>query len=379
MDENKELELVLDGVEREVAATATELVVEDAPKYMQDVQLTEAERQMVTDFSQKIDLNDTNIVLAYGSSCQKKIAEFSDNALEGVKTKDLDEVGGMITSLVTELKGFDVDEESKGLKALFKKKSNKLTALVNKYDSAEDNVNKIVVNLEGHQDQLTKDIVMLDEMYAVNLDYFKELTMYIIAGKEKLELERNTTLADLQKKAEESGLAEDAQAASDFAAQCDRFEKKLADLETTRTISVQMAPQIRLIQNSDTLMVEKIQTTINNTIPLWKNQMVLALGLAHSEQAVAAQQAVSELTNELLKKNAEKVHQGAVAIAKESERGIVDLETIQYTNEQLITTLDEVLAIQQEGHAKRVEAESELARIETELKEKLLEMSQVKE
>ncbi len=379
MDENKELELVLDGVEREVAATATELVVEDAPKYMQDVQLTEAERQMVTDFSQKIDLNDTNIVLAYGSSCQKKIAEFSDNALEGVKTKDLDEVGGMITSLVTELKGFDVDEEAKGLKALFKKKSNKLTALVNKFDSAEDNVNKIVVNLEGHQDQLTKDIVMLDEMYGVNLDYFKELTMYIIAGKEKLELERNTTLADLQKKAEESGLAEDAQAASDFAAQCDRFEKKLADLETTRTISVQMAPQIRLIQNSDTLMVEKIQTTINNTIPLWKNQMVLALGLAHSEQAVAAQQAVSELTNELLKKNAEKVHQGAVAIAKESERGIVDLETIQYTNEQLITTLDEVLAIQQEGHAKRVEAESELARIETELKEKLLEMSQVKE
>ncbi len=406
MDENKGFELVLDGVETkeepevqeletvlagvdaeaakdaaplEVAVEVTDIVAEDAPKYMQDVQLTEAERQMVTDFSQKIDLHDTNIVLAYGSSCQKKIAAFSDNALEGVKTKDLDEVGGMITDLVTELKGFDVDEEAKGLKALFKKKGNKLSALVNKFDSAEDNVNKIVVNLEGHQDQLTKDIVMLDEMYAVNLDYFKELTMYIIAGKEKLEQERNTTLVELQKKAEESGLAEDAQAASDFGAQCDRFEKKLADLEITRTISVQMAPQIRLIQNSDTLMVEKIQTTINNTIPLWKNQMVLALGLAHSEQAVAAQKAVSELTNELLKENAEKVHQGAVEIAKESERGIVDIETIQYTNEKLVTTLDEVLAIQQDGHAKRVAAEAELARIETELKNKLLEMSQPKE
>ena len=381
MGESNTITLTLDtGADQAVqaaAASVEEPAVQEIKnqyegKYMEDVTLTEEEQKMVDDFSEKIDVTDTNIVLNYGASCQKKISEFSDTALDGVKTKDLGAVGDMITDLVTELKGFDVDAEEKGLAKLFKKSGNKLTKLKSNYDAAEVNVNKIVGALEGHQDTLTKDIVMLDEMYEANLGYFKELSMYIIAGKKKLEEERNTTLVELQKKADESGLAEDAQAASDYAAQLDRFEKKIADLEVTRTISIQMAPQIRLIQNSDTLMVEKIQTTITNTIPLWKNQMVLALGLAHSEQAVQAQHEVNELTNELLKKNAETLHQGAVEIAKESEKTIVDIETLQYTNKHLIDTLDEVLAIQKEGHQKRAEAENELARIEGELREKLL-------
>lgn len=347
----------------------------DEEKYLKEVDLTEEENALVAQFEGTIDLTDSTTILTYGAEAQKKISAFSDSALEGVRTKDLGDVSGLITGLVTDLKGFDVEEDKKGFFSFLKKKSNKITELTNKFDTAENNVNKVVTALETHQDTLTKDVVMLDEMYASNLDYFKELSMYIIAGKKKLEEERSTTLVELQSRAEESGLAEDAQRASDYASLCERFEKRLADLEITRTISVQMAPQIRLIQNSDNLMIEKIQTTINNTIPLWKNQMVLALGLAHSEQAVEAQQAVNEVTNELLKKNAETLHQGAVEIAKESERGIVDIETMKYTNEELMKTLDEVLAIQEEGHQKRIEAEAELAKIENDLKEKLLSMT----
>ena len=345
----------------------------DAP-YMADVNLTPEEQKIVDDFAEKIDIQDSNIVLQYGASAQKKIANFSDSALEGVKTKDLGEVGGMITDLVTELKGFDVEEESGGFLGFFKKKANSLTKLKAKYDTAENNVNKITGALETHQNTLQKDIVMLDKMYESNLVYFKELTMYIIAGKKKLAQERATTLVELENKAKTTGLAEDAQAANDYAALCDRFEKKLHDLEITRTISIQMAPQIRLVQNSDTLMVEKIQSTINNTIPLWKNQMVLALGLAHSQQAMEAQHEVNELTNELIKKNAEKLKTGTIEIAKESERSVVDIETVRYSNEQLITALDEVVRIQDEGRAKRREAEAELGQIEATLKQKLLDI-----
>ncbi len=347
----------------------------DEEKYLQSAELTSEETALVAQYANAVDLTDTSTILTYGADAQKHIAEFSDAALEGVKTKDLGEVSSLITGLVTELRGFDVEEEKKGLFAFLKKKSNKLAELSARFDSAENNVNKVVNALEAHQDTLTKDVVMLDEMYAANLDYFKDLSMYVIAGKKKLQEERETTLVELQRRAEETGLAEDAQKASDFASMCERFEKRLADLEITRTISVQMAPQIRLIQNSDNLMIEKIQTTINNTIPLWKNQMVLSLGLAHSEQAVAAQSAVTEATNELLKKNADTLHTGAVEIAKESERAIVDLETVRYTNEKLMQTLDEVLAIQEEGHARRVEAEAALAKIENELREKLLSMT----
>ena len=342
--------------------------------YMEDVNLTPDEQKVVDEFAEKIDIQNSNVVLNYGASAQKKIADFSDSALEGVKTKDLGEVGGMITNLVTELKGFDVDEESGGFLGFFKKKANSITKLKAKYDSAESNVDKITGTLQGHQNTLQKDIVMLDKMYESNLVYFKELTMYIIAGKKKLAQERATTLAEKQKKAQETGLAEDAQAANDYAALCDRFEKKLHDLEITRTISIQMAPQIRLVQNSDTLMVEKIQSTINNTIPLWKNQMVLALGLAHSQQAMEAQHQVNELTNELIKKNAEKLKTGTIEIAKESERSAVDIETVRYSNEQLISALDEVVKIQEEGRAKRREAEAELGQIEATLKQKLLDI-----
>ena len=347
----------------------------DAP-YMSDVNLSPAEQKIVDEFADKIDIQDSNVVLQYGASAQKKIADFSDSALKGVKTKDLGEVGGMITNLVTELKGFDVEEESGGFLGFFKKKANSLTKLKAKYDSAENNVDKITGALEGHQNTLQKDIVMLDKMYDNNLVYFKELTMYIIAGKKKLAEERATTLVEKQNKAKETGLAEDAQAANDYAALCDRFEKKLHDLEITRTISIQMAPQIRLVQNSDTLMVEKIQSTINNTIPLWKNQMVLALGLAHSQQAMEAQHQVNELTNDLIKKNAEKLKTGSIEIAKESERSIVDIETVRYSNEQLISSLDEVIKIQEEGRIKRREAEAELGQIEATLKQKLLDIRQ---
>lgn len=342
--------------------------------YADQAGLTEAELKAVDDFSEKIDLKDSGIVLQYGSACQKKIAGFSDSALEGVRTKDLGAAGDMIANLMTELKGFSVDEEKRGLFSFIKKAGNEVTRLKARFDKAEVNVDKITEMLEGHQNQLLKDIVMLDKMYEVNLGYFKELTMYIMAGKKKLEKERSTTLPEMETAAKASGEAHDAQAANDFAAMCERFEKKLHDLELTRTVSIQMAPQIRLIQNSNTLMAEKIQSTINNTIPLWKNQMVLALGMANSKQAMEAQQAVNELTNELLKENAEALKQGTIEIAAESEKSIVDIETVKYTNEQLISTLDEVLRIQEEGRAKRRTAEAEIGRIESELKAKLLDI-----
>ena len=376
MESNEKITLELipsEPVEEVEEAAAAELQAIDA-EYLNQINLSEEELKTVDDFSKTIDLNDSAIVLQYGAACQKKIAEFSDNALEGVRTKDLGETSEMITDLVAELKGFSVEEEEKGFLGLFKKAGNQVTRLKARYDEAEANIDVVTGKLEEHQNQLLKDIVMLDKMYESNLGYFKELTMYIMAGKKKLEEERATTLVEMKKKAEESGLTHDAQAANDYAAMCDRFEKKLHDLELTRTISVQMAPQIRLIQNNDALMSEKIQSTINNTIPLWKNQMVLALGLAHSKQALEAQKAVTDMTNELLRKNADMLKQGTVEIAQESERGIVDIETVAYTNQQLITTLDEVLRIQDEGRAKRQAAENEIIRIETELKNKLLEI-----
>ena len=380
MPENKETITLELGVPELTVEPTTEIVEIPEQKditahYLENTKLTEAEQKMVDDFSEKIDLNDSGIVLQYGSAAQKKIADFSDNALEGVRTKDLGEVGNMITDLVAELKGFNIEpEEKKGFFSIFKKAGSGIAKLKTKYDKAEVNVDRITDVLEDHQNQLLTDIVMLDKMYENNLSYFKELTMYILAGKKKLEQERATTLIELEEKAKTSGLAEDAQVANDFANLCDRFEKKLHDLEMTRTISIQMAPQIRLIQNGDTLMAEKIQSTINNTIPLWKNQMVLALGLAHSKAAVEAQREVSDLTNELLKKNAEALKTGTVAIAEESERSIVDIETVRYTNEQLISTLNEVLRIADEGRAKRLAAENEMIMIENELKTKLLDI-----
>ena len=380
MPENKETITLELGVPELTVEPTTEIVEIPEQKditvhYLENTKLTEAEQKMVDDFSEKIDLNDSGIVLQYGSAAQKKIADFSDNALEGVRTKDLGEVGNMITDLVAELKGFNIEpEEKKGFFSIFKKAGSGIAKLKTKYDKAEVNVDRITGVLEDHQNQLLTDIVMLDKMYENNLSYFKELTMYILAGKKKLEQERATTLIELEEKAKTSGLAEDAQAANDFANLCDRFEKKLHDLEMTRTISIQMAPQIRLIQNGDTLMAEKIQSTINNTIPLWKNQMVLALGLAHSKAAVEAQREVSDLTNELLKKNAEALKTGTVAIAEESERSIVDIETVRYTNEQLISTLNEVLRIADEGRVKRLAAENEMIMIENELKTKLLDI-----
>ncbi|MBQ6895940.1 MAG: toxic anion resistance protein [Oscillospiraceae bacterium] len=374
--ENKEkitLELI-PTAEPAAEEVAVPLPQEIDAEYLSQINLSDEELKTVNDFSQTIDLNDSAIILQYGAACQKKIAEFSDNALEGVRTKDLGETSDMIADLVAELKGFDAAEEEKGFLGIFKKAGGQVTRLKAKYDKAESNINMITGRLEDHQNQLLKDIVMLDKMYEMNLNYFKELTMYIMAGKQKLEKERATTLPDMKAKAEESGLTHDAQAANDYAAMCDRFEKKLHDLELTRTISVQMAPQIRLIQNNDAVMSEKIQSTINNTIPLWKNQMVLALGLAHSREALETQRAVTDMTNELLKKNADMLKQGTVEIAQESERGIVDIETVAYTNQQLISTLDEVLRIQDEGREKRRAAEAELIRIETELKNKLLEI-----
>jgi len=343
-------------------------------KYMEDVNLTEEEKKAVAEFSQKIDLKDSNITMQYGAACQQKIAEFSDNALEGVKTKDLGEVSGMLTDLVAELRGFSIDPEKKGLAGLFSKWTNSLEKLKSQYVDAEKNVDKIETALITHQNQLSKDVVMLDKMYEANLSYFKELSMYIIAGKQKLEEEKASTLMELTNKANESGLAEDAQAVNDFNALIERFEKKLYDLELTRNISIQMAPQIRMIQNNDVMMVERIQSTINNTIPLWKNQMVLALGMEHTKQATKAQTAVTDLTNDLLKKNAETLKQGTIEVARESERAVVDIETLKETNQKLIETFDEVLKIQAEGREKRANAENELGRIESELKAKLIEV-----
>ncbi len=335
--------------------------------------LTPAEQKMVEDFAAKIDIENTNQILQYGAGTQKKMADFSNTALENVKTQDLGEVGDLISGVVGELKNFDV-EEDRGFFGFFKKQSSKIENMKNKYAKAEVNVEKITDALEQHQVRLMKDSAMLDKMYEQNLNYFKELTMYILAGKKKLEETRNGKLLELQNKAAMSGLPEDAQAAKDLDEKCNRFEKKLHDLELTRTISMQTAPQIRLIQNNDTSMVEKIQTTIVNTIPLWKSQMVLALGIAHSTEAAQAQKQVTDLTNELLRKNAETLHMATVETAKASERGIVDIETLQKTNADLIQTLDDVMRIQKEGREKRQAAELEMRKMEDELKKKLLEI-----
>ena len=336
--------------------------------------LTEAERKMVDEFAQKIDVTDSSVVLQYGAAAQKNIASFSENALNSVKTKDLGEVGEALSSLVVELKGFGQEEDEGGIFGFFKKKRDKLEAMKASYAKAEVNVDKIVRALENHQVVLMKDIAMLDQMYELNTKYYKELTMYIIAGKKRLEYLRTHDLEDLKQKAAKSGSQEDAQAYNDFANLCSRFEKKIHDLELTRMISVQMGPQTRLLQNNDTLMLEKIQSSLVNTIPLWKSQMVLALGLEHSRQATAAQSAVTNMTNELLQKNADMLKMGTIETAREAERSVVDIQTLQHTNQQLISTLDEVMKIQQEGAQKRREAEAELGRIEGELKQKLLEL-----
>jgi len=335
--------------------------------------LTPEEQKMVNDFATKIDIENTNQILQYGAGTQKKMADFSDTALENVKTQDLGEIGELISNVVGELKDFDVQEEGKFF-GFFRKQTSKIENLKNKYDKAQVNVEKITDSLQQHQVRLMKDSAMLDKMYEQNLNYFKELTMYILAGKKKLEETRNGKLAEMKNKAALSGLPEDAQAARDLDEKCSRFEKKLHDLELTRTIAMQTAPQIRLIQNNDTVMVEKIQTTIVNTIPLWKSQMVLALGIAHSAEAAQAQRQVTDITNELLRKNAETLHMATVETAKESERGIVDLETLQKTNADLIQTLDDVMRIQMEGRQKRQAAEMEMHRMEEELKRKLLEI-----
>ena len=335
--------------------------------------LTPEEQKMVNDFATKIDIENTNQILQYGAGTQKKMADFSDTALENVKTQDLGEIGELISNVVGELKDFDVQEEGKFF-GFFRKQTSKIENLKNKYDKAQANVEKITDSLQQHQVRLMKDSAMLDKMYEQNLNYFKELTMYILAGKKKLEETRNGKLAEMKNKAALSGLPEDAQAARDLDEKCSRFEKKLHDLELTRTIAMQTAPQIRLIQNNDTVMVEKIQTTIVNTIPLWKSQMVLALGFAHSAEAAQAQRQVTDITNELLRKNAETLHMATVETAKESERGIVDIETLRKTNADLIQTLDDVMRIQMEGRQKRQAAEMEMHRMEEELRRKLLEI-----
>jgi uncharacterized protein YaaN involved in tellurite resistance len=335
--------------------------------------LTPEEQKQVDEVAANIDLRDSSIILTYGTGAQKKMGEFSEKALEGARAKDFGETGKLLTNLVTQLKSFDVTEE-KGFLGFFKKQGNKINALKAKYQTVEKSVGNIVEVLEDHQVTLMKDVAVLDKMYEQNLTYFKELSMYIIAGKQRLKLAEETELPQLKEKAKESGLPEDAQAANDYANLCDRFSKKVHDLELTRTIALQMAPQIRMIQNNDTLMSEKIQSTLVNTIPLWKSQMVLALGVEHSGQAAAAQRQVTDMTNDLLKKNSEALKLATVETAKESERGIVDIETLKLTNENLITTLDEVVRIQTEGRQKRAEAEAELATIEGELKTKLLEL-----
>jgi len=377
-------ELTLEGMKlEEEVPTLTltpdvpeEPVVEEKkiePVEMDERLLTEEERKAVEEFSHKIDVRDTNMILQYGAAAQKSVASFSENALSNVRSKDLGEIGEDLSQLVVELKGFG-DEEKKGLLGIFKKAGNRLETMKAQFSKVEANVDKIAQSLEQHQITLLKDVAMFDQMYELNLKYYKELTMYILAGKKRLEEVRATEVEELRKKAEASGLAEDAQAYNDLVNLCNRFEKKLHDLELTRMVSVQMGPQTRLLQNNDTLMIEKIQSSLVNTIPLWKSQMVLALGMEHSRQATAAQSAVTEMTNELLRKNAEALKMGTIATAKEAERSVVDIETLQHTNQQLISTLDEVLTIQQEGAAKRKAAEAELGRIEGELKQKLLEL-----
>ena len=356
-------------------AAAPIILKEYSDSVTENMQLTPTEQKQVDDFASKIDIHNSSIILQYGSGAQSKMGNFSETALNGVRSKDMGEIGGMLTGLVTQLKSFDVSEEKGGgLFGIFKKGSNKVTAMKAKYATAERNVGQIVNALEQHQVVLMKDIALLDKMYDQNLVYFKEITMYILAGKKKLKEVEGMELPALRDKAKASGLPEDAQAANDLANQCDRFSKKIHDLELTRTISLQMAPQIRLIQNNDTLMSEKIQSTLTNTIPLWKSQMVLALGVENSNQAARAQREVSNMTNELLKKNSEALKMATIETAKESERGIIDIETLQVTNKNLIESLDEVVRIQTEGRQKRLAAEGELVRIEGELKTKLLEL-----
>ena len=358
-----------------------EAAVQEAPKaetkdngnIAMEAQLSAEELKQVEEFSKQIDISNSSGIMNYGVGTQKKLADFSEKALDNVKTKDMGEVGNMITDLVTQLKDFEIAEDEKGLKALFKRGANKIEAMKAKYSKVETNVQTISNELEKHQVTLMKDVEILDRMYELNLNYYKELSMYILAGKKKLEEERNTTLVDLQKKAAESGLPEDAEKAKDFASLCDRFEKKIYDLELTKTIAMQTGPQIRMVQSSDTVMAEKIQSTIVNTIPLWKNQMVIAIGIEHSTQAAKAEREVNDMTNKLLKKNADALKVATIESAKEAERGIVDIDTLKHTNESLISTLDEVLKIQTEGKAKRREAEVELAQIENQLKDKLLQ------
>ena len=344
------------------------------PVEMDEKLLTDEEKKAVEEFSHKIDVRDTNMILQYGAAAQKNVAGFSESALNNVRSKDLGEIGQDLSRLVVELKGFGDSDEKKGLMGLFKKAGNRLESMKAQYSKVEANVEKISQSLEQHQITLLKDVAMFDQMYELNLKYYKELTMYILAGKKRLEEVRSGELEELRKKAEQSGTAEDAQAYNDLVNLCNRFEKKIHDLELTRMVSVQMGPQTRLLQNNDTLMIEKIQSSLVNTIPLWKSQMVLALGLEHSRQATAAQSAVTEMTNELLKKNADMLKMGTIETAREAERSVVDIQTLQHTNEQLISTLDEVMNIQREGAQKRREAEAELGRIEGQLKQKLLEL-----
>lgn len=357
-----------------VDAAAAQKAKDEQAIQLDESKLTEAERKMVDDFAKQIDLTDSNVVLQYGAAAQKNIAGFSESTLNSVRTKDLGEIGQALSSLVVELKGFGKEEDEKGIFGFFKKKKNELEAMKVAYTKAEANVDKIAEVLEGHQVTLMKDIAMLDQMYELNTKYYKELTMYILAGKKRLNQVRANELEQLRQKAAQCGTQEDAQAYNDLTNMCSRFEKKLHDLELTRMISIQMGPQTRLIQNNDTLMLEKIQSSLVNTIPLWKSQMVLSLGLEHSRQATAAQSAVTNMTNELLKKNADMLKMGTIETAREAERSVVDIQTLQHTNEQLISTLDEVMNIQREGAQKRREAEAELGRIEGQLKQKLLEL-----
>lgn len=383
-----EIKLTLNPIsepETGAAVAVAEEAIQEAEAIVQQVQadaelkqqFSEEEQQMISEFSKQIDVTDSNLVFSYGSAAQQNISQFSDSALKNVKTKDLDEIGDQIANLVAELRGFEVEEEeSRGFFGFFKRQRSDVEVLKAKYDDAEINVNKIVDALEAHQVQLLKDIAMLDRLYEQNLKYFKELSMYIAAGKLRLEEFRANEMKAAYDKAKESGLPEDAQAAKDLSDKADRFEKKIYDLELTRNISIQMAPQIRMIQSSNQLMAEKIQTSIVNTIPLWKSQMVMALGIAHTQKAMEAQRSVTDLTNELLKKNAQKLHMASVESAKEAERGIIDIETLKETNQLLISTMDEVLNIQQQGKEKRRNAEAELAAIEAELRNKILEIRQ---
>ncbi len=363
-----------EGAQAVQAAQAEAKPVTDAAADVQDVELTPEEQKMVDEFAQQIDVKDSALVMQYGAGAQQKIATFSEKALDNVRSKDLGEVGDMISDVVSDLKSFDVDDEEKGIFGLFKKNVNKITAMKAKYAKVETNINEISDKLENHQVTLLKDVATLDQLYDVNMNYYKELSMYILAGKQKLKQIEEVDIPELTKKAQESGNQADAQAVNDMSALANRFEKKIHDLELTRIISMQMAPQIRLIQNNDVLMADKIQSTLVNTIPLWKNQMVLALGIHHSEEAAKAQKEVTELTNKMLKENAAKLKQASINVAKESERGIVEIETLKQTNEQLISTLDEVMKIQTEGRQKRREAEAEMKKIEDEMKKKLINM-----